>query len=121
MMMSKKRKLIYDKSDGHCWYCGIRLEEKGWHADHFKPIRRNSDGTCLFPENDTEENKVPSCASCNNLKGSYDIEFFRKIIGEFVTTLNKYSTQYKIAKRYGMIEETGIQIVFWFEKNNKQI
>ena len=118
--MNKKRRAIYEKSNGHCWYCGCKLPEKGWHADHFEPIRRNWDGTCLFPERDIEENKVPACASCNNMKGSYDVEIFREIVSEFVTTLNKYSTQYKFAKRYGLIEETQNKVVFWFEKNKKK-
>ncbi|WP_214797695.1 HNH endonuclease signature motif containing protein [Exiguobacterium sp. s5] len=115
--MNKKRRAIYEKSNGHCWYCGCKLGDKGWHADHFEPIRRNRDGTCCFPERDTEENKVPACASCNNMKGSYDLEVFRNIVKEFITTLNKYSTQYKIAKRYGLIEEKPREVVFWFESN----
>ncbi|VXB97866.1 conserved hypothetical protein [Exiguobacterium sp. 8A] len=49
--MNKKRRAIFEKSGGRCWYCGCRLEEKGWHADHFEPIRRNwTDGTCIHPE-----------------------------------------------------------------------
>jgi hypothetical protein len=49
------------------------------------------------------------------MKGSYDIEVFRRIVSEFITTLNKYNTQYKIAKRYGLIEEKSTEVVFWFE------
>lgn len=51
------------------------------------------------------------------MKGSYDLEVFRNIVKEFITTLNKYSTQYKIAKRYGLIEEKPREVVFWFESN----
>lgn len=114
----KKRQLILNKSDGLCWYCGCELI-KGWHADHFKAIRRNPDGTCSNPENDTEENKVPACPQCNRMKSSMNIEQFRSTVAYFISSLNEYSTQYKFAKKYGLIKETEIKVVFWFEKKFK--
>ncbi len=118
--MNKKRKTIYNKSNGHCWYCGEKLGEKGWHADHFEPIRRNWwTDTCVHPERDTEDNKVPACASCNIMKGSSDLEFFRQTISQFVESLNKCSTQYKFAKKYGLVTETPKEVRFWFEENIK--
>lgn len=112
--MNKKRLAIYSKSGGFCWYCGCQLK-KGWHADHFFPIRRNPDGTCLNPENDTEENKVPACPQCNRMKSSMPIEAFRSVLSNFIESLNKYSTQYKFAKKYGLVEETRFSVKFWFE------
>lgn len=119
--INKRRQAIYDKSSGVCWYCGESLLGKRWHEDHFYPIRRNNDGTCVSPQYDIEENKVPSCASCNKLKSSLNIESFRKYINGFVDSLNKYTNQYKFAKRYGQIQETRHPVVFWFEANKKQI
>lgn len=41
MKLSKKqREDIYNKYGGKCTYCGEQLE-KGWHADHFHPVRRS--------------------------------------------------------------------------------
>ena len=123
--MSAKRKAIWDKSGGKCWYCGCELPERGWHADHFEPIRRNfkyenheikHDGTSIHPERDTEENKVPCCAPCNIMKGSLPLESFRLTIENFKRSLNLYVTQYKFAKRYGLITETEQPVVFWFER-----
>lgn len=120
MAISKKsRQLVFDKSGGVCWYCGCELK-KGWHADHFYPIRRNSDGTCMNPESDNLDNMVPSCPQCNRLKSSMSVEDFRGTIEMFVSSLNNYSTQYKFAKRYGLVTETGNPVVFWFE-NNKEV
>lgn len=124
MTLSKKRQTIFDKSGGKCWYCGCELQ-KGWHADHFKPIRRNNPDykgytkPCEHPEHDTEENKVPACASCNIIKSSMDIEGFRKVVFGFVDSLNQYSTQYKFAKKYGLITEREQLVEFWFEINGK--
>lgn len=53
MAINKKRQAIWDKSNGHCWYCGCQLGEKGWHADHFEPVVRNLvTGKPHFPERD---------------------------------------------------------------------
>lgn len=128
MKMSKKRQAIYDKSGGVCWYCGDPLK-KGWHADHFKAVRRNDKYSqdrfdcpeMEHPENDTEENKVPSCASCNIMKSQMSIEDFRSCISQFVESLNLYTNQYKFAKRYGLVVETNKPVKFWFEENNKLI
>jgi len=136
--MNKSRKAIWDKSGGKCWYCGCDLPEKGWHADHLEPIgRRPPKITHEFeeiegvlkrrrievkrppshPERDHIENLVPACQSCNTIKGMGDIEEFRETIQQFIGSLNKYSTQYKFAKKYGLIVETQQSVVFWFEKN----
>jgi len=121
-MKKKVRNRLYHKYNGHCAYCGCKLQS-GWHADHLIPIRRNVDlhGNLLGlenPENDTEENLMPSCPSCNINKHSGSIEDFRNLVSNFVDSLNKQSVQYKVAKRYGQIKETRTQIVFYFEKLN---
>ena len=72
------------------------------------------------PHLDIIENKNPSCASCNINKHKMTIEQFRHQIENFVNSLNKKITQYKLAKRYGLVEETGIKVEFWFEKYEKE-
>lgn len=119
------REIILNKYGGRCAYCGIELK-KGWHIDHLEPIVRNfaydsnkgkfqSTGTCRNPQNDNLENYNPSCASCNIQKNSFTLEEFRKNIKQFVSSLNSYSTQYKFAKRYGLIKETNSDVIFYFE------
>lgn len=112
------RQEIWNKSNGHCWYCGIQLP-KTWHVDHFHPVKRNPDGTMENPENDNKENLVPSCVSCNVMKSSMSIDAFRKLIANFVTRLNRDITVYKHAKRYGLVKETNVNVEFWFERNGK--
>lgn len=113
-MNKKTRESIRNKYDNKCAYCGCELT-KGWHVDHFLPIVRNSDGTCEKPENEILENYNPSCASCNIQKSSLTLEEFRERINQFVQSLNLYSNQYKIAKKYGLISETNSIVVFYFE------
>lgn len=117
MKLSKsEREFILGKYDGKCAYCGCELQ-KGWHADHIEPIVRNwTNGTCEKPENHKLENFNPSCASCNIQKSSLTLEQFRSQIKQFINSLNQYSTQYKFAKKYGLVNETQIEVIFYFEK-----
>ena len=50
-----KREIVYDKFNGRCAYCGCELKA-GFHIDHIDPIRRNSDGSCLNPQNKSLSN-----------------------------------------------------------------
>jgi hypothetical protein len=43
------------------------------------------------------------------------LEEFRNSIKNYMKHLNEKSTQYKIAKRYGLIIETDIEVKFYFE------
>jgi CRISPR/Cas system Type II protein with McrA/HNH and RuvC-like nuclease domain len=61
---------IYDKADGHCYYCDKKIDwsnygrpgEKGaWSVDHMRPVSRG--GT------DHLNNLVPACITCNSSKG----------------------------------------------------
>ena len=114
-MNKKDRELIFNKYGGKCAYCGCNLQ-KGWHIDHIEPIVRNwLNGTFEKPENENLENYNPSCPSCNIQKNSYTLEQFRQNIKQFVSYLNKYSTQYKFAKKYGLVSENEIEVKFYFE------
>lgn len=67
------------------------------------------------PERLHIDNQNPACASCNINKHSDSLEGFRALISGFINSLNRDSVQYKIAKRYGLILETGIEVKFYFE------
>jgi 5-methylcytosine-specific restriction endonuclease McrA len=124
----KVRQQVYEMFDGKCAYCGCDMELKGMHVDHVAPIRRNKrwdtgklkwiEAGCGNPDGHTIDNMLPACASCNINKHSMTLEEFRAAIEQFVKSLNLYSTQYKIAKRYGLIQETNIKVLFYYEQIN---
>ena len=117
--MKKERQIIFDKYNGKCAYCGCQLG-KLWHVDHIEPIVRLINGGCLKPHlKDNIDNYNPSCPSCNIQKNSFSLEQFRFNIKYFIKSLNHYSTQYKFAKKYGLISENDIEVVFYFETLNK--
>src|ERR1035437_1582017 len=63
----------------------------------------------------SETNQKPACASCNINKHSLSLEEFRSLIQGFMKYLNQLKTQYKIAKRYGLVKEDIKPIIFYFE------
>jgi len=70
--MSRVPKLRWHKTlwkmSGHCWYCGREAET----VDHAKP--RSRKGT------NRNDNLVPACLYCNNLKGDLKVSEFRRFV-----------------------------------------
>ena len=82
------------------------------------PSKTVQDGY-LYPERLNLDNQMPSCASCNINKHSGSLEEFRSLIKGFMKHLNEINTQYKIAKRYGLVTENDIEVKFYFETLKK--
>ena len=134
-LTKKQRQKVYEKSDGHCWYCGHKLPEKGWHADHveavyrappamikdrgFGPvpdsIKKLIDDKMEKPQNDHIDNIVPACAPCNLFKSVFSVEEFRREISLQAERARKSSVNFRTAERFGSIEVTNKPITFWFE------
>ena len=114
---------LYDKTNGRCAYCGCGLCSDNFQIDHVIPKRRGSSYAYHTNHNkqrgtDDESNLMASCASCNASKSDLDLEDFRDRVLDRVKRLNQYSTEYNIAKRFGLVEEIKKPIVFYFEKIN---
>jgi len=131
-MKKKDRELIFNKYGGKCAYCGCELT-KGWHVDELEPCRRQYESEKVpgewrwrdrlvgytHPERLHIDNQMPACASCNINKHSMSLEDFRSMIAGFMKHLNEINTQYKIAKRYGLVVEVAKPVVFYFETFNQ--
>lgn len=127
-MKKSDRALIYNKYGGRCAYCGCELAER-WHVDHLEPVVRLSKwcqnagrfkptGEMVNPERDCFENYMPSCPSCNVAKHASTLEGFRIYLGKLLTIINRDNNNYRLAKRYGQINEIIEPVVFYFEKFN---
>lgn len=140
MVLSKQQrhdiKMMYG---GCCSYCGVKLTSR-WHVDHVMPLHRIKRYVCdeygtrvrdknnkyvtetiiTYPERDVIENMAPACIKCNNDKSSSTLEDWRRIIKQRIQTLNESPVyaSYQKAKRFGLVKEIDIDVVFWFEKFN---
>lgn len=123
--LKPSRSQILNKFNGNCAYCGVALNGK-FQVDHVIPkeyfidkvkFKRVPNFLTHLGESDVNhlDNLFPSCASCNNYKRSMDLETFRGELGKLVARLNSYSSIYRIAKRFGQIEETKADLRFHFE------
>ena len=68
----KQREVILSKTDGRCHVCGIEIELNNFHADHVKAHITGG----LHAEN----NYLPSCSTCNNLRWHYSSEEIQIIL-----------------------------------------
>lgn len=128
-MTKPQRAAILAKTNGHCAYCGVELTGK-WHADHLEPVRRSRrhvaseiatrkkiyENYLINPENDTLDNLWPACPSCNINKHQLSVEGFRNHIATMLDSLNKYNTNYRFARKFGLVEETKAPVEFFYEK-----
>ena len=110
----KVRMAVKAKYGGRCAYCGTKLYSK-WAIDHIVPKRRDKTDPSEQGE-DHIDNYNPSCFKCNSSKNTWTVEQFRERIADKTRMLGRYCPNYNWAKSFGLIEETGNPVVFYFEK-----
>lgn len=129
MFSREKRKQIYAKYDGHCAYCGDPIEYSKMQVDHIIP-KSNFENTMRKGVNipsflkhlgiedvNHDDNLNPSCAKCNKFKDSFHLELFRKELYKQLERANKYSANYRFAKKFNQVQETPQKIIFYFERH----
>ena len=117
---------VYNKYDGRCAYCGEEINLKDMQIDHIickrnfiSNIKNNKQP--YFLKHLTEEdlnhndNLNPSCRVCNKRKDAFTLDGFREQVENQILYLNKYSSTYRTAKKYNLLEEKQRKIVFYFE------
>lgn len=107
-----ERMTVYNKCNGHCAYCGCKLEYKDMQVDHVEAI--------LTGDVDTLDNMFPACRSCNHYKSSMSLETFRKCLERMPTVLERDCVTYKIAKRFGIVQEGIKSVKFYFERMTEE-
>lgn len=136
--MKVHRQAIYDKCNGHCAYCGQEITIKDMQIDHVMPVKRQMKfvekinergfaytvpvfaGTYDYPERLHIDNCLPSCRYCNNYKHDFSLEEFRNQLSKQLERAKNTSANYRMALRYGLVQETPKPIIFYFETINKE-
>ena len=120
-MNKKIREAVYDKYDGHCAYCGKKIELRDMQVDHIVPLRRGDSEAILAKyglergSNDMS-NLNPACRACNFRKGLLTVEQFREEIVNQCKHIIERSFQVRQSLDYGLLEYHHHDIVFYFEK-----
>lgn len=126
-LTKQQREQVRQMFDGRCAYCGEPLPDR-WHVDHIEPVNRAvipvqtpqgwrlRSGPMLNPERDTITNYMPACPPCNVSKHSMNLEQWRRWLAGHLESLNKHTPVYRMVKRYGLIQETGAPVTFYFER-----
>lgn len=123
--IKKLREDIFNKYGGRCAYCGRELKAvKNMQVDHIFPRHKKHwigneemrEYDANMPENiDDIKNLNPSCRYCNVRKSAFSLEQFRSEIAKQVERANRYSANYRLAKMYNLVIETGEEVKFYFE------
>lgn len=58
--------MVFEKTDGRCHVCGVKLEINNFHADHVKAHITGGEHA--------EHNYLPGCSTCNNLRWHHSPE-----------------------------------------------
>lgn len=121
MNRKQLRELVYAKYDGHCAYCGRKIDMKDMQIDHLVPIFRGRHDEYIntIRGKDDVSNYMPACRSCNFRKDTYNIETFRKEIGLQAERLMA-TFQGRMSSVYGLIQYTPHKIEFYFEKRGNK-
>jgi 5-methylcytosine-specific restriction endonuclease McrA len=118
-MKPELRKLVYDKYNGCCAYCGCEMTFKEMQVDHLvSKLIFSLKSNKIYTDKDLNDidNLMPSCRVCNKWKSAHSLEQFRKEISQQLKRLNEYNANFRFAKKYGLIQETPKDIIFHFEK-----
>ncbi len=116
------RTIVWSKTGGHCWYCGIELV----HWDHStKTIAPNTfcvDHVIPKIRGGTSEidDLLPACWSCNGSKKDATVEEYREALGYKATGAPKFNEEQR-----DWLEQNGVEIpsplpiAFWGELLNE--
>ena len=119
-MNKETRDLIKSKYNNKCAYCGCELQ-KGWHIDHIEPAYHNWSDEDVKKHlknirgSNEIENLNPACPRCNRWKGTWSIEQFRNEISLQIERLERDSAPFRMARDYGLIKTSEIEVKFYYE------
>ena len=117
----KVREAVYAKYDGHCAYCGKKLEYKEFQLDHLIPKQREQFKRYTEEQIECFENYMPACRRCNSYKRAHTLEYFREMIETIPKKLFRDSYIYKVGLDYRLVEAHEHKIKFYYEQVNNGV
>ena len=120
--ISKKVRIaLYEKYNHRCAYCGCEMEYKDMQVDHIESVYCNNDIAQTMSEKEMydESNLLPTCRQCNFYKSTFTVEQFIQRLKEVMMPNLQKDSCYRLAAKYGLIEETDKSIIFYYETLEK--
>lgn len=119
----KTRLALYEKYNHRCGYCGCEIAYKDMQVDHLKPVYVHGE---YLGDMDSEQlndisNFIPACRQCNLYKSTFELEEFREQLKTTMMENLRKDFRYRLAVKYGLIEEKEHQIVFCFEEMEQNV
>lgn len=111
------RERVYAKCNGRCGYCGVEITYRQMQVDHVHPQFLAHLRPSEFIHG--VENLMPACARCNLWKSTFSLEDFRREIAAQTRRLQERSSNYRMALSFGLIQETGVGVRFYFEAGSQ--
>jgi 5-methylcytosine-specific restriction endonuclease McrA len=106
----KTREAVHAKYNGHCAYCGCKLDMKDMQVDHVEPFfNGGKDDFC---------NLMPACRQCNFYKSTFDIITFKNEIHKLIERCKKFFI-IRLAIKYGIISINEWDGKFYFERQKE--
>lgn len=103
------KRQVLEKYDYHCAYCGSNIDQENTAClDHIVPIYQGGSSEI--------ENLNPACHTCNNWKTTFSLEHFRREMSKQVERAREYSRNFRMAERFGLIQEIKKPVLFYFER-----
>lgn len=114
----KTRLAVYEKCNHRCAYCGCDLKYEDMQVDHIKSVYANNDASHTMTEEEmySEKNLLPECRQCNLYKSYGNLEAFRESLTSTLMRNLQKTFQYRLAIKYGLIQESIEPVQFYFEK-----
>lgn len=92
LLSQKKRRAVWDSTEGKCWYCGIAME---WHTENGGTLLNGCTVDHLVPQchggDHSLKNLVPACKSCNSRKRLKSLEEYRTFIEHAISGVPMFS------------------------------
>lgn len=121
-----KNRDVWLKTDGRCWFCGVRLtkpnnerditpeEKRRWYTvDHATPRSRGGDNAI--------DNLLPACNDCNGKKCDMTVEEYRVYLTMRKNDVPYFSkTQLEYLTSIGVDILHGLSYQFWAEKQEER-
>lgn len=93
-----KRELVWKKSGGRCWYCGMKMPPDCFTIDHVIP--RSTLPNLWHRTRDCVNNLVPACRTCNEAKGDGSIEELRVLIESVYRGAERVTFQFENKRNF---------------------